>query len=103
MSVGVNVLLRLASEAARLLGTDYDLEVVEAPSPAEGRCPSGTALRLAEVLAKATADQGTLAERVCYGRQGAPGPRPRTQIGIHAMRGGILWATTPFITAVLEK
>jgi 4-hydroxy-tetrahydrodipicolinate reductase len=89
MSVGVNVLLSLAGEAARLLGEGYDLEIVEAHHNRKVDAPSGTALRLAEVLAEATGRSGTLEERACYGRgPGVTGPRKRTQIGIHTVRGG---------------
>jgi len=88
MSVGVNVLLRLAAEAARLLGPGYELEIVEAHHDQKADSPSGTALRLAEVLAEATAGQGSLEERACYGRQGNVGRRAPAEIGIHAVRGG---------------
>ena len=54
MSVGVNVLLKLVADAARALGPDYDLEIVETHHRAQARRPSGTALRLAEALAEAT-------------------------------------------------
>ena len=54
MSVGVNVMLKLVAEAARLLGPSYDLEIVETHHRAKRDAPSGTALRLAEVLAEAT-------------------------------------------------
>ncbi|MBK6846951.1 MAG: 4-hydroxy-tetrahydrodipicolinate reductase [Proteobacteria bacterium] len=87
MSVGVNVLLRLAAEAARLLGPDFDLEIVEAHHRHKKDAPSGTAARLAEVLAAATATQGSLDERACYGRHGLSSRAPR-EIGIHAVRGG---------------
>lgn len=87
MSVGVNVLLRLVAEAAQLLGSDYALEIVEAHHRHKKDAPSGTALRLAEVLASATANQGTLEQRACYGRRGV-GLRPPAEIGIHTVRGG---------------
>jgi 4-hydroxy-tetrahydrodipicolinate reductase len=88
MSVGVNVLLRLAAEAARLLGPGYELEIVEAHHSNKVDAPSGTALRLAQVLAEATAEAGDLEERACYGRQGAIGKRPQHQIGVQTVRGG---------------
>lgn len=87
MSIGVNVLLRLAAEAARLLGPDFDLEIVEAHHRHKKDAPSGTAARLAEVLAAATGEQGPLNERAVHGRQGLT-PRARREIGIHAVRGG---------------
>jgi 4-hydroxy-tetrahydrodipicolinate reductase len=88
MSVGVNVLLRLAAEATRLLGPGYELEIVEAHHSNKVDAPSGTALRLAEVLAAATAEAGPMEDRACYGRQGAIGKRPQHQIGIQTIRGG---------------
>jgi 4-hydroxy-tetrahydrodipicolinate reductase len=89
MSVGVNVLLSLAAEAARLLGEGYDLEIVEAHHNQKVDAPSGTALRLAEVLAGSTGRFGALEERACYGRgPGVTGPRTESQIGIHTVRGG---------------
>jgi 4-hydroxy-tetrahydrodipicolinate reductase len=88
MSVGVNVLLRLAADAARLLGPEYAFEIVEAHHDRKVDAPSGTALRLAQVLAEATREQGSFDERICYGRQGIVGPRPPSQIGVHAVRAG---------------
>lgn len=88
MSVGVNVLLRLVEEAARLLGPGYDLEVVEAHHGRKVDAPSGTALALARALAAGTADQGTLEQRACYERKGQIGARPAGQIGIQTVRGG---------------
>jgi len=87
MSVGINVLLRLVAEATRLLGPDYDLEIVEAHHRHKKDAPSGTARRLAEVVAEASADRGSLQSRACYGRHGM-GQRPATEIGIHTVRGG---------------
>lgn len=88
MSVGVNLLFRLAAEAARALGPDYQLEIVEAHHQGKADAPSGTALRLAQVVAEATPDQGAFEERACYGRRGQTGARPPSQIGIHAVRCG---------------
>jgi len=88
MSVGVNVLLRLVEQAARLLGSGYELEIIELHHGRKVDAPSGTALQLAQVLARATPEEGPLSERSCHGRHGAVGPRPRRQIGIHAVRGG---------------
>ena len=86
MSVGVNVLLRLCAEAARLLGPGYALEIVEAHHDRKVDAPSGTALRLAEVLAEATG--GNLEQRARHGRRGQTGARRPEEIGIHALRGG---------------
>ncbi len=86
-SVGINVLLELVAQAAKLLGSSFDLELVEAHHKLKRDAPSGTALRIAEVLAEATAELGSLEQRACYGRQGVD-PRQEHQIGIHTIRGG---------------
>lgn len=88
MSVGVNVLCRLVSEATRLLAEQYDIEIVEAHHRHKVDAPSGTAIRLAQVVADASASLGSLDERACYGRRGIVGKRPPNEIGIHTVRGG---------------
>jgi 4-hydroxy-tetrahydrodipicolinate reductase len=87
MSVGVNVLFKLAGEAARLLGPDYSLEIVESHHRHKKDAPSGTALHLAQILADATPEQGPLQERLCHGREGLR-VRSAHEIGVHAIRGG---------------
>jgi 4-hydroxy-tetrahydrodipicolinate reductase len=83
LSVGVNVLFRLAGELARLLGPAYDLEIVEIHHNRKKDAPSGTALRLVEVVAEAR--EGC---RRVGGREGLVGPRDPTEIGVHAVRAG---------------
>jgi 4-hydroxy-tetrahydrodipicolinate reductase len=85
-SVGINVMLKLVSDAARALGPEYDLEITEAHHRATHDAPSGTALRLAEALAEAT--DRDLAATARYARHGDVGPRPPREIGIQAIRGG---------------
>jgi len=86
MSVGVNVLFRITEEVVRTLGTGFDVEIVEAHHRLKADAPSGTALRLAEVIAGARdADVHTQA---VYGRQGRPGPRTADEIGVLAVRAG---------------
>jgi 4-hydroxy-tetrahydrodipicolinate reductase len=85
-SVGINVMLKLVADAARALGPDYDLEIVETHHRAKRDAPSGTALRLAEALAEATARD--LTDTARYARHGDIGPRPAREIGIQALRGG---------------
>jgi len=86
MSVGVNLLFSMVGEVARRLGSDYDIEIVEMHHRRKVDAPSGTAVRLAEIVA---ADRGMdPAETVIHGRSGRPGERPRDQIGVHALRGG---------------
>lgn len=86
MSVGVNLLFRLVREAARTLGEDYDIEIVEAHHRRKKDSPSGTARTLAETAAAARGV--SLSEKAVYGRRGLVGERPRGEIGIHAVRAG---------------
>ncbi len=86
MSVGVNVLLQLVADAARALGPDYDLEMVETHHRMKKDAPSGTALRLAEVLAEATGRD--LDKTAVYARKGNVGARTAAEIGIQTLRGG---------------
>jgi 4-hydroxy-tetrahydrodipicolinate reductase len=86
MSVGVNVLFRVLREVARTLGDDYDVEIVEAHHHFKKDAPSGTALRMAQVVAEAL---GRDLEQVgVYGRKGMVGERPKAEIGIHTVRAG---------------
>ena len=103
-SVGVNVLFELCTRAAQLLGPGFAIEIVEAHHGLKVDSPSGTALRLAQVLAEATAEQGDLEARACYGRKGAVGARPAAEIGIHAVRGGdIVGEHTVYLCAEGER
>ena len=86
MSVGVNVMLRLVADAARALGSAYDIEIVETHHRAKRDAPSGTALRLAEAVAEATGRD--LAKNARYERHGEIGPRTADEIGIQTVRGG---------------
>jgi len=86
MSVGVNVLLRLLEVAAQALGDDYDVEVIEAHHRHKVDAPSGTALRMGEVLAKAL--NRNLADVAVYGREGVTGERNAKTIGFATIRGG---------------
>jgi 4-hydroxy-tetrahydrodipicolinate reductase len=86
MSVGVNVLLKTLPELARLLGQEYDVELLEIHHNQKKDAPSGTALRLAEALAEAK--NWSLAKSACYHREGLTGARPAQEIGIQSLRGG---------------
>jgi 4-hydroxy-tetrahydrodipicolinate reductase len=86
MSVGVNVMLRLVADAARALGSAYDIEIVETHHRAKRDAPSGTALRLAEAVAEATGRD--LGKSARYERHGEIGPRTADEIGIQTIRGG---------------
>ena len=86
MSVGVNVLFRLAGEAARALGPGYEVEIAEMHHRAKKDAPSGTALRLAEVAAEALGLDAQAAG--VYERHGEVGVRKPGTIGVQALRGG---------------
>lgn len=85
-SMGVNVMLKLVADAARLLGPGYDIEIVETHHRLKRDAPSGTALRLAEAVAEASGRD--LAKTARYDRHGDIGPRTDAEIGIQAVRGG---------------
>ena len=85
MSIGVNILLKIAAEAARALGEDFDMEIVEAHHNRKKDAPSGTAARIADVIAAARGV--SLEEKGVYGRRGLK-ERVPGEIGIHAVRGG---------------
>ncbi|MEE4302304.1 MAG: 4-hydroxy-tetrahydrodipicolinate reductase [Pseudomonadales bacterium] len=85
-SVGVNLTLRLLAQAAAVLGDDADVEIVEMHHRHKVDAPSGTALRMGEVLAATLGrDLDVVAE---HGRWGRTGERGRDRIGFHALRGG---------------
>ena len=86
MSVGVTLALRVLAMMARALGDDYDVEITEIHHRFKKDAPSGTALRMAEVVAEALGRD--LAGTAVYGRQGVPGERPRKEIGIFSLRSG---------------
>jgi 4-hydroxy-tetrahydrodipicolinate reductase len=86
MSIGVNILLGVARQVAQLLGDDFDIEITEAHHSQKRDAPSGTALMLGEAIAEVTGR--SFANSVVYGRKGNVGPRPKGEIGIHAIRGG---------------
>jgi len=86
MSVGVNVVFRLLEVAARILDAGYDIEVVEAHHRHKVDAPSGTALRMGEVVAQALGRD--LGECAVYGRQGVTGERLPSTIGFATIRGG---------------
>ncbi len=87
MSLGVNLVFKLAGEIAKTLGPDYDIEIIEAHHNRKKDAPSGTAARIAEEIAAALGEN--LDEVAVYGREkGIVGPRKSGQIGIHAVRAG---------------
>lgn len=86
MAIGVNVAFRLAEVAAQILGDDFDVEIVEAHHRHKVDAPSGTAIRLGEVVAEALGRK--LADCAVYGREGDTGERKRKTIAFHSLRGG---------------
>jgi 4-hydroxy-tetrahydrodipicolinate reductase len=85
-SVGVNTLFWLVRKATEILGSDFDLEVVEMHHRLKKDSPSGTARRLAEILAEVR--DLDYDKNVIHGREGMVGERQKTEIGMHAVRGG---------------
>ena len=85
-SIGVNTLFWLTREANRILGPAFDLEVVEMHHRLKKDAPSGTAKRLAEILAEGRSL--SYEHDVRHGREGMPGERTTTEIGMHSLRGG---------------
>lgn len=86
MSLGVNVLFKLAGQVAAALGDGYDIEIVEAHHNQKKDAPSGTAKRIAENIAEAV--NRNLDEVAIHGREGIVGARKPKEIGVHAVRGG---------------
>jgi 4-hydroxy-tetrahydrodipicolinate reductase len=85
-STGVNVLFWLTRKAAEILGTSFDLEVVEMHHRLKKDAPSGTAATLAEILAEVREQQ--LDQVIRHGRHGIVGERTAAEIGMHSLRGG---------------
>ena len=85
-AVGVNAVFKLAEVAARILGNDFDVEIVEAHHRRKVDAPSGTALKLGQIIASTL--KRDLKKEAKHGREGDTGARPEKQIGFHAIRGG---------------
>lgn len=86
MSVGVNVVFKLLETASLILAEGYDIEIVEAHHKHKIDAPSGTALRMGEVVAKALGRD--LQKCAVYGREGVTGEREPSTIGFATVRGG---------------
>lgn len=86
MAVGVNLVFKLLDTAARILDQGYDIEIVEAHHRMKVDAPSGTALRMGEVIAAAL--KRDLADCAVYGREGVTGERDPSSIGFATVRGG---------------
>lgn len=86
MAVGVNLVFKLLDTAARILNQGYDIEIVEAHHRMKVDAPSGTALRMGEVVADALGRD--LKDCAVYGREGVTGERDPSTIGFATVRGG---------------
>jgi 4-hydroxy-tetrahydrodipicolinate reductase len=86
MSVGVNLAFRILATMARALGDDYDVEITEIHHRMKKDAPSGTAAKMAEVIAEALGRR--IEDAGIYGRHGLVGERTTKEIGVHALRGG---------------
>jgi 4-hydroxy-tetrahydrodipicolinate reductase len=86
MSVGVNLCFKLLEMAARVLGDDADVEIIEAHHRHKVDAPSGTALRMGEVIAETLGRD--LKQCAVYGREGRTGPRDGATIGFETIRAG---------------
>ena len=86
MSVGVNLLFKILGDVARTLGDEYDVEIIEAHHRLKKDAPSGTALKLANVISEALGRN--LDDVAVYARQGLIGERKTKEIGVQTIRAG---------------
>lgn len=86
MSLGVNLLLKVLGDIASVLGDDYDIEITEAHHRLKKDAPSGTALKMAQVIAESV--NRDLDQVAVYGRKGLTGARTKKEIGMQVIRAG---------------
>jgi len=86
MSLGVNLLLKVLHDVARTLGDDYDIEIVESHHRLKKDAPSGTAMKMAQVISEAV--NRNLDDVAVYARKGIIGARTQKEIGIQTVRAG---------------
>ncbi|WP_297211567.1 MULTISPECIES: 4-hydroxy-tetrahydrodipicolinate reductase [Thermodesulfovibrio] len=86
MSIGVNLLFKILRDVARVLGDDYDIEIFEAHHRMKKDAPSGTAVKMAKVIAEALGRN--FDEVAVYARKGIIGERTKKEIGIQTVRAG---------------
>jgi 4-hydroxy-tetrahydrodipicolinate reductase len=84
-SVGVNLLFALTRRATAILGEEYDTEVIEMHHRFKKDAPSGTAARLLEIILE---ERKLSSQALRHGREGITGERARSEVGVHALRGG---------------
>ena len=99
-SVGVNMLFALTRRAASVLGDDYDAEVVEMHHRFKKDAPSGTAARLLEIILE---ERKLTAKALRHGREGITGERTKSEVGVHALRGGDVVGDHTVIFAALGE
>jgi 4-hydroxy-tetrahydrodipicolinate reductase len=101
MSLGVNVLFKIAGEVAKLLGEDYDIEIIEGHHRFKKDAPSGTAMGLAEAILHAT---DKTRDALAFDRHGDDVVRKRGEIGMHALRiGDEVGRHTAYFAALGER
>ena len=101
MSLGVNVLFKIAAEVARLLGDEYDIEIVEGHHRFKKDAPSGTAVGLADAILQAT---GKTREALVHDRHGDDVVRKPGEIGMHSLRiGDEVGRHTAYFAALGER
>ena len=86
MSIGVNLLCSLAKKAAKILGNDFDIEIIEKHHNQKIDAPSGTAIMLANAINEELGDNLNYE----YDRHSKRNKRPKNEIGIHSVRGGTI-------------
>lgn len=101
MSVGVNVLFRLAEYTTKLLGEDFDVEIIEAHHRFKKDAPSGTAIKLGQIIAEAR--NVNWSEAAKFARQGLIGERRKDEIGIQTIRAGDIVGEHTIIFASLGE
>jgi 4-hydroxy-tetrahydrodipicolinate reductase len=99
-SIGVNLLFALTRRTAATLGSDYDAEVIEMHHRFKKDAPSGTAARLLEIILE---ERKLGPEALRHGREGLPGARTATEVGVHSLRGGDVVGDHTVIFAALGE
>lgn len=106
MSLGINLLISLVKEAAKVLENDFDIEIIEKHHNKKVDSPSGTAYMIADSIKKACQEEKSF----IYGREGNNSKREKKEIGIHAVRGGtivgehqVIFAGTDEIVEITHK
>lgn len=102
MSIGINMMFKVLHDVALKLGWDYDMEIVELHHHLKKDAPSGTAIRMAEILAKAIDEK--IENVAVYHREGIIGERRKKEIGIQSVRAGdIVGEHTVYFAGIGER